>query len=390
MLNDLGVCELNNQLLDDIVRLPSGPHMNLQQAFREHAKCNDDEQQFEDRYKSFLFSMKIEYGIDWTWEGAIWDLCSGWLKIINKHEQTPRSYVQYVIQSEEIPPLLVLTNFRQEELKTLFLKSNTPAKEAWEIRCTTVHYAYPRTEAGLSEGFPIAAIQEDATDRYQQEFDGKYVERWQDYRKKTYKQAEHFGILLTMAQKQLRAYDSSAFRAINPRDKLEKKVFEVSGYAGPHHLYQDLHCHPQPFLIALKGDHLTILTAKVSRAYLKALDNATSPKLPENVTVPLMCSRKYNMRKQEDVVQVFCALVGFVDTYDKLITDLLVRDPEYAIHKSGSARVDDGDESSLEDEDVSGAESEKSILSTPANLSPRICRTPLVKSPRAPIRKQIF
>lgn len=74
-------------------------------------------------------------------------------------------------------------------------------------------------------------------------------------------------------------------------------------------------------MLSIKGHHVSFLKARVSRAYLKALDNATSPKLPKDATVSLMRSRAFDMKNKKDVIEVFYALAGVVDGYNKLIDD---------------------------------------------------------------------
>jgi hypothetical protein len=79
--------------------------------------------------------------------------------------------------------------------------------------------------------YPLAAILQETRDLYEPMpwVEGaRAIGIWQRWRKKTYKPAEHLGILLAMAQKQEDVYHSSCIHASNIMDKFKRQDFEES------------------------------------------------------------------------------------------------------------------------------------------------------------------
>ena len=86
------------------------------------------------------------------------------------------------------------------------------------------------------------------------------------------------------------------------------------------------------------------------------------------------------MKKEEDVVQVFYTLVGFVAAYDKLIDDLVTGDPASDIHER-SPPLSNEPSVSLADRVLSIDEDLKTPCSRLTNLSPTHCHSSPITSP---------
>jgi hypothetical protein len=99
-----------------------------------------------------------------------------------------------------------------------------------EIRYNNSSYSFPQDE-GLAIAFPVATILQEARDLYEPQpwVEGaRAVGIWQKWCKKTYKPAEHLGILLAMAQMQEYVYHTPFIHANDIMDKFKRQEFEVS------------------------------------------------------------------------------------------------------------------------------------------------------------------